>query len=72
MSRIAMKHAPGGRARHSSTSVVEPVDMRMPGPVFLQQELERDRRSERWLVLKALIAIGIVAILIVVRETFFV
>lgn len=72
MSRTAMKHAPDDAGRHSATDVVEPVDMRMPGPVFLQQELDRDRRSERWLLLKALIAIGIVAILIVVRETFFV
>jgi hypothetical protein len=50
---------------------VSPVDRRDPGADFLQQELEANRRSERWLVLKAFIALALVAVLVVVREVFF-
>lgn len=50
---------------------VDPVDPRNPGNDFLQQELEANRRSERWLVLKAFIALALVAVLVIVREVFF-
>lgn len=72
MSRYAMKHAVGAPPRHSARLIVEPVNLNNPGDVFLQQEIDRNRRSERWLVLKAIIALAIVAGLVIVREVFFV
>lgn len=50
---------------------VSPVDLRNPGDDFLQQELEANRRSERWLVLKAAIALALVAVLVVIRQVIF-
>ncbi len=72
MSRYAMKHAADAPPRHSARLIVEPVNLNNPGDVFLQQEIERNRRSERWLVLKAMIALGVVVGLLIVREVFFV
>jgi hypothetical protein len=71
MTRIAMKHAVGEPARHSATSRIDPVDPRNPGDVFLQQEIDANRRGERWLIPKALLSLAIVAALIVVRQVFF-
>jgi hypothetical protein len=71
MSRYAMSHAAGSPPRHSADLLVDPVDRRSPGDVFLQQEIDANRRAERWLVLKAFIAIAFVAALVVVREVFF-
>jgi len=50
---------------------VVPTDFRNPGAVFIQQEIDRDRRSERWLWLKAVVALVLVAALVVVRQVFF-
>ena len=69
--RMAMKHAQGHEPRHSAASVVVPTDFRNPGAVFIQQEIDRDRRSERWLLLKAVVALVLVAALVVVRQVFF-
>ncbi|MDO7881372.1 hypothetical protein [Antiquaquibacter soli] len=41
------------------------------GERFLSKEIEADRRSERWLVLKAVIALAVVGVLVVVRQVFF-
>lgn len=38
---------------------------------FLRDELERDRRHERRLILKALLAIAVVSVLLVVRAVYF-
>ncbi|MGX5681465.1 hypothetical protein [Schumannella luteola] len=42
------------------------------GERFLQKEIDTNRRAERWLVLKAAIALAVVGILVVVRQVFFV
>jgi hypothetical protein len=51
---------------------VIPSDRRNPGSDFLQQELSSDRRSERGLIVKALLALALVAVLVYVRQVFFV
>jgi hypothetical protein len=66
---MTVSHSTG--ARHSTRTPVEPIDPRNPGDAFLQQEIDSNRRAERWLVLKAAIAIAIVAALVVVREVVF-
>lgn len=71
VTKYAMKHAEGHVPTHSASAIVEPIDLRRPGVVFLQQELDANRRSERWIVLKAVVAIALVAVLVVVREVFF-
>ncbi|MEP6479620.1 MAG: hypothetical protein ABJB03_09535 [Rhodoglobus sp.] len=58
-------------ARHSMRAPIVPLDRRDPGDDFLQQEIESNRRAEGWLVLKAFIALGLVAALVVVRQVFF-
>ncbi len=59
-------------ARHSMRAPVIPSDRRNPGSDFLQQELSSDRRSERGLIVKALLALALVAVLVYVRQVFFV
>jgi len=41
------------------------------GRVFLQREIDQNRRRELLLIPKALLALGIVAGLVVVRQVFF-
>ena len=41
------------------------------GRVFLQREINRNRRAEFLLIPKALLALGLVAALVVVRQVFF-
>ncbi len=48
-----------------------PTDPRNPGDEFLQREIDDNRRSEFWLIPKALLALAIVAALVVIREVFF-
>jgi hypothetical protein len=50
---------------------VQLLDPRNPGKDFLRQEIESNRKSERWLVLNGVIALSLVAILVVVRQVFF-
>ena len=69
--RYAMNHSSGRPARHSSRSIIEPVDLRNPGDAFLQQEINANRRTERWLIGKAAIALAIVGILVTIRQVFF-
>lgn len=59
------------QAKHSTRSVIPPADPRDPGDAYLRAELENDRRTERWIVLKAVIALALVGILIVIRQVFF-
>ena len=48
-----------------------PADPRNPGHEFLQREIDDNRRSEFWLIPKAVLALAVVAVLIVIREVFF-
>jgi hypothetical protein len=41
------------------------------GERFLQREIETNRKAERWLILKAMIALAVVAVIIVIRQVFF-
>lgn len=46
-------------------------DARYPGERALLHEIENDRRGERWLILKSLIALLFVGVLVVLRTLFF-
>jgi hypothetical protein len=48
------------------------TDSRHPSAEFIQAELDRDRKHEWVLVPKALIAVVVVAVLVVIRQLFFV
>jgi hypothetical protein len=48
------------------------TDARHPSPEFIQSELDRDRKHEWVLVPKAIIAIAVVVVLVVIRQLFFV
>lgn len=66
---VAERHAP---ARHRSIGEkVQLLDPRNPSKDFLRQEIESNRKSERWLVLKGAIALVLVACLVVIRQLFF-
>ena len=55
-------------SRHSG----EPVaDIRNPGDAFIQAEIESNRRFEWLLPLKALAALGVVLVLVVIRKLYF-
>jgi hypothetical protein len=58
-------------SRHSSRVQVVPSDLRNPGEDFLRQEIEQNRRAERWVVAKALAAIALVVALVIIREVVF-
>ncbi|MEQ1736978.1 MAG: hypothetical protein ABL886_11325 [Rhodoglobus sp.] len=58
-------------ARHSARAQEVPVDRRNPSALFIEQEIEADRRREQWLWLKAVVALALVGALIVVRQVFF-
>jgi hypothetical protein len=68
-SLVAQRH--GTTRDRSHSAEVLPVDPRDPGDDFLRQEIESNRRSERWLVLKGLIALLLVAVLVAIRQVFF-
>ena len=51
--------------------VPQPDDRRNPGDEYLTAEIENNRRGERWLVLKGIVALVVVAALIVIREVVF-
>jgi hypothetical protein len=63
-------------AAHGSTPTnaddLGPVDPRHPDDAFIQRELDRDRKHEWVLVPKALIALAVVAVLVVIRQLYFV
>lgn len=48
------------------------LDPRHPSAEFIQRELDRDRKHEWVLVPKAFIALAVVAVLVVIRQLFFV
>lgn len=48
------------------------VDRRNPGDGFLERETENNRKGEFWLLGIAAIAAAFVAVLILIREIFFV
>jgi hypothetical protein len=62
----------GGHGRRAAVEQIVPLDPRNPGDAFLQQEIEQNRRSEWWLIPKAILALAVVAALVVLREVFFV
>ena len=72
-----MKHSATVEQQHAtprywSTRVeIQPLNARNPGTAFLRREIETNRKAERWLVLKAIIALALVAALVVVRQVFF-
>jgi hypothetical protein len=47
-------------------------DPRHPSDEFIQAELDRDLRHERVLIPKAIIALAVVAVLVIIRQLFFV
>jgi hypothetical protein len=49
-----------------------PMDPTIPNAAVIQDELDRDRRHEFVLIPKAIIALAIVAVLVVIRQLFFV
>jgi hypothetical protein len=59
-------------ARHAPGAVVQPVDPKDPGAEFLQAEIDSDRRSERILIPKAIVALAFIAVIVVIRQVFFV
>jgi hypothetical protein len=72
-----MRHGSTVRQRHGSpgddSTPVEilPLSARNPGDAFLRLEIERNRRSERWLIPKAVLALALVAALVIVRLVYF-
>lgn len=67
--------APAGRHGAGSAPQDDPIgvpaDPRNPGDEFLQREIDDNRRSEYWLIPKAVLALAVVAALVVIREVFF-
>jgi hypothetical protein len=55
-----------------SNAESRPADLRHPDVAFIERELERDRRHEWVLIPKAIIALAVVAVLVVIRQLFFV
>jgi hypothetical protein len=58
-------------SRHSTRVPVVPSDLRNPGEDFLRQEIEQNRRAERLVVGKAVVAVAVVVLLVVIREVVF-
>jgi hypothetical protein len=65
----AGRHGAGSARRDDTIEV--PADPRNPGDEFLQREIDDNRRSEYWLIPKAILALAVVAALVVIREVFF-
>ena len=72
-----MKYEGGSRTSHttagSSTRNAEFLlaDPRHPDAAFIQRELDLDRKREWYLVPKAIFAVFIVVVLVVVRQLYF-
>jgi hypothetical protein len=67
--RIEAQHE---RGRHAGAPRLLLADPKHPDDAFLLQEIANDRRGERALIGKTLIALAIAAILVTVRQLFFV
>jgi hypothetical protein len=62
------------RGRHRGapgTAGAAVADPRNPGDQFLQHEIDDNRRAERLLIPKAILALVLVAVLVAIREVFF-
>jgi hypothetical protein len=59
-------------ARHAPGALPRPVDPKDPGVEFLQAEIDSDRRSERILIPKTIVALAFIAVIVVIRQVFFV
>ena len=46
-------------------------DPRNPGRGYLRRELDANRKTERWLAVKALVALAACGVLVVLRVVFF-
>ena len=57
-------------ARHSQ-KVAPVADIRNPGDAYIQAEIDSNRRFEWLLPLKALAALGVVLVFVVVRKLYF-
>jgi hypothetical protein len=66
---VEQKHATEGS--HAGTVDILPFSSGHPGDAFLRQEIEQNRKAERILILRGLIALALVAVLVVVRQVFF-
>ncbi len=72
-----MKHTGFVELRHASakknTVRVEilPLSINDPGGAYLRQEIETNRKAERWLVPKAIISLLLVGILVTIRLVYF-
>ena len=70
-----MKHAADPQPKHNGhgrNAQMLPVDPRHPDAAFIQRELDRDRKHVWVLIPKTLIALAVVAVLVVIRQLFFV
>jgi hypothetical protein len=56
----------------NSNTELRPADPRHPDAAFIQAELDRDRRHEWVLIPKTVVALAVVAVLVVIRQLFFV
>jgi hypothetical protein len=59
-------------ARHSAESGHVIHDVNNPGDAFIQAEIDSNRRYEWVLIPKALAGLAVVAVLVVIRQVFFV
>jgi hypothetical protein len=72
-----MKYSDGSRTSHTTagSSVKNAefllADPRHPDAAFIQRELELDRKREWYLVPKAIFALVIVAVLVLLRQLYF-
>ncbi len=58
--------------RHSARSGHVIADVRNPGDAFIQAEIDSNRRYEWLLIPKAFVALLVVAVLVVIRQVFFI
>jgi len=68
--RTMNRLADGAPARHSR-ELVAVADIRNPGDAYVQAEIDSNRRFEWLLPLKALLALGVVLAIIVIRKLYF-
>jgi hypothetical protein len=71
-SETQLRHPSAGGTRSDRNAEFPLVDPRHPDAAFIQRELDRDRKREWYLIPKAFIALAIVAVLVVIRQLFFV
>lgn len=67
-----LRHQDVGGSRATRNAEILLIDPRHPDFAFIQRELDRDRKHERFLIPVALIALAVVGVLVVIRQLFFV